>query len=168
MKEEQENLKEKLHIMETNAANYRSHPKTPDQMNKKRNPDNEWRSQSKDRYTPKRDMDTEMTDTSPPASSIETDQQEQPKKDYTKRDYSKPASNQNYYNKQPYNRPDSSQGYYNKQPYNKDSQKADFEKKPYQSQSYARDNKFLFKPKRDETKDGKHGYNCIPCNSIHD
>ena len=34
LKEEQENIKEKMYIMETNAANYRSRPKTPDQMNK--------------------------------------------------------------------------------------------------------------------------------------
>ena len=104
------------------------------------------------------DTDRKMTDTSAQASSNETEKQEQPKKDYTKRDYSKPANNQNYYNKQPYNRLDSSQGYYNKQPYNKDYQKAEFEKKPYQSPGYARDNKFLFKPKLVETKDGKHGY----------
>ena len=142
--------------------------KMPDQMNKKRNPDNKWRSQSKDRYTPKTDTDTEMTDSSPPASLSEMDKQEQPKKEYTKREYSKPASSQNYYNKQPYNRPDSSQGYYNKQPYNEDYQKSDIKKKPYQSPSYARDNKFLFKPKVVKTKDGKHGYNCVPCNSIHD
>ena len=59
--------------METNAANYRSCPKTQDQMNKKRNPDNKWRPQSKDRYTPKTDTDTEMTDVSPPRSSSERD-----------------------------------------------------------------------------------------------
>ena len=47
--------------METNAANYRNRPKTPDQRNKKRNTDNKWRPQSKDRYTPKPDTDREMT-----------------------------------------------------------------------------------------------------------
>ena len=70
--------------METNAANYRSRPKTPDQMNKKRNPDNKWRSQSKDRYTPKTDTDTEMTDASPPTSSGKTGKQEQPKRNTPK------------------------------------------------------------------------------------
>ena len=128
--------------METNADNYRSRSKTPDQMNQKKIPDNKWRPQSKDRYNQKPDTDTEMTDTSAPVSLSKTERQEHPKKDYTRRDYSKLANNQNYYNKQPYNRPDSSQDYYNKQPYNEDYQKAEFEKKPYQSPSYARDNKF--------------------------
>ena len=154
LKEEQENLKEKLQIMETNATNFRSRPKTPDQISKKRLQDlgNKWRSQSKDNYKPKSDTDAEMTDTSEPASSSEKDKPEQPKKDYTNRDYS---------------RPNSSQGYY-KQPYNKDYQKPDYDKSKYQSQSYGRENKFLFKPKLVETRDGKHGYNCVPCNSIHD
>ena len=150
LKEEQRNLKEKLQIMKTNATNYRSRLKTPDQMNKKtQKPENRWRNQSRDRYKHKLDKDTDMTDVSTPTSSSETETKEHTKKEYTKKDLNMLGSNQGHY----------------KQPYNKDLQKPAYEKSKYRSQNYVRDNKFLFKPKLIETRYGKHGYNCVPCSS---
>ena len=108
LKEEQENDKEKLQLMETNETNFRSCSKTPDQMSKKntQNPENTWRNQSRDRSKSKPDTEADMTDISTPTSTSEPETKEQPKKENIKN----------------YNTLDSSQGYY-KQYFYKDYQK---------------------------------------------